>query len=170
MLRVEPLAGRRESPDHRRRERFSQFSRWILGGKIVRVGVKLGLRCSRFGHGAGRPSGGAPPCLWELRSGQPVGLIPVMYWDKRHPRCCSSCRRQDVGRRRGVGVEAQVAAAFGPFVMLFGQRRAHQTLSGGPVGEDAHLPYRDRLWWASETTSSTPLRSLELSERRKASQ
>ena len=34
-------------------------------------------------------------------------------------------------------VEAERATAFGPFVVLFGQRRADEADDGGPVGEDA---------------------------------
>ena len=36
----------------------------------------------------------------------------------------------------GENVESEVAAAFGPFVVLFGQYRAHESDDGGPVGED----------------------------------
>ena len=52
----------------------------------------------------------------------------------------------------GVG-DGEVAAGFGPFVMLLGQHRAHQPPRRQPVGEDAHhvspapyLPVQPFLW------------------------
>ncbi len=38
----------------------------------------------------------------------------------------------------GEDVEAEVAAAFGPFVVLFGQDSADQADQGGAAGEDPH--------------------------------
>ena len=43
----------------------------------------------------------------------------------------------DDGSGSGEGVEAEVAAAFGPLVVLFGKDGADEPDDGGPVGEDA---------------------------------
>ena len=39
----------------------------------------------------------------------------------------------------------EVAASFGPFVVLLGQHRAHQAPRRPPVGEDAHTSVRRRI-------------------------
>ena len=51
------------------------------------------------------------------------------------------CHLRGAGRegdaRAGQNVEAEVAAAFGPFVVLFGQDGADEADEGVAVGEDA---------------------------------
>lgn len=44
----------------------------------------------------------------------------------------------DVDAAAGEDLESEVAAAFGPFVGLFGQHRADEADDGGACGEDAY--------------------------------